>query len=118
MEPHERQSSPSVPGNTHIIIDVVRGHGSWDAGMVWVYAHLVEYGRSSADCTGPWCQELLVESVNRALDNVGVLLAGLDQTDSARALRNPSYSPLRTLIEQARTSAARVTEYLRAQARA
>ncbi|WP_422753075.1 hypothetical protein [Micromonospora sp. WMMD708] len=65
---------------------------------------------------GDFAREM--ERVNRALDNVGVLLAGLDQADSARALRNPSYSPLRTLIEQARTSAARVTEYLRAQARA
>ncbi|MEV4481733.1 hypothetical protein [Micromonospora coxensis] len=58
-----------------------------------------------------------MERVNRALANAGVLLAGLDQADSARALRDPSYSPLRTLIEQATTSAAQVTEYLRAQAR-
>ncbi len=58
-----------------------------------------------------------MEGVNRVLANTAVLLAGLDQADSARELRNLTYSPLRTAVEQAVDSAARVTEFLRAQAR-
>lgn len=56
-----------------------------------------------------------MESVNRALECARVHLAGLDQADSARDLRAPTYSPLRTLVEQAESSAARVTSYLREQ---
>ncbi|MGC5664907.1 hypothetical protein ACN261_32020 [Micromonospora sp. WMMD723] len=67
MEPHEWQSSPGVLGQNQIIIDVVHVYGSWNAGMVWVYAHLVECSTPSADCTGPWCQELLVDA-DRLLD--------------------------------------------------
>lgn len=58
-----------------------------------------------------------MEGVNRVLANTAVLLAGLDQADSARDLRNLAYSPLRAAVEQAVDSAARVTEFLRAQAR-
>ncbi|MEV4816189.1 MULTISPECIES: hypothetical protein [Micromonospora] len=58
-----------------------------------------------------------METVNRALGEVSILLAGLDQADSARELRRPANSPLRTLVQQAEESAARVTRYLRAQPR-
>ncbi|MEU8333438.1 hypothetical protein [Micromonospora sp. NPDC048839] len=65
---------------------------------------------------GEFAREM--ENVNRALAEAAVLLAGLDQADSARELRPPGYSPLRTLVEQAEKSAARVTEFLREQSRA
>ncbi|MEW2445678.1 hypothetical protein [Micromonospora marina] len=58
-----------------------------------------------------------MENVNRALGEVRILLAGLDQVDSARELRPPANSPLRTLVELAEESAARVTRYLRDQPR-
>ncbi|MFF0176059.1 hypothetical protein [Micromonospora profundi] len=58
-----------------------------------------------------------MEAVNRALEEVRILLTGLDQVDSARELRRPANSPLRTLVEQAEDSASRVTRYLRAQPR-
>ncbi|MEW2475509.1 hypothetical protein AB0875_17100 [Micromonospora gifhornensis] len=54
-----------------------------------------------------------MERVNRALESARLFLAGLDQADDARELRRRTYSPLRTLVEQAEQSAARVTEYLR-----
>ncbi|WP_233513858.1 hypothetical protein [Micromonospora craterilacus] len=54
-----------------------------------------------------------MERVNRALETARLFLAGLDQADDARELRRRTYSPLRTLIEQAEQSAARVTKYLR-----
>ncbi|MEU6023068.1 hypothetical protein [Micromonospora sp. NPDC047134] len=56
---------------------------------------------------------LEMERVNRALESARLFLAGLDQADDARELRRRTYSPLRTLVEQAEQSAARVTEYLR-----
>ncbi|MER7416012.1 hypothetical protein ABT346_04370 [Micromonospora peucetia] len=58
-----------------------------------------------------------MERVSRALGEMRVLLAGLDQADSARELRRPTNSPLRTLVETAEESAARVTRYLREQSR-
>ncbi|MEU5908410.1 hypothetical protein ABZ780_29050 [Micromonospora sp. NPDC047467] len=58
-----------------------------------------------------------METVNRALEEVRILLTGLDQVDRARELRRPANSPLRTLVEQAEDSAGRVTRYLRAQPR-
>lgn len=64
---------------------------------------------------GEYAREM--ETVNRALSEARVLLAGLDQADSARALSRPNNSPLRTLVEHAEQSAARVTEYLRDQSR-
>lgn len=60
-----------------------------------------------------------MERVNRALETAGIHLAALDRADSARELREKHvYSPLLTLVEQAKASAARVTEYLREQSRA
>jgi hypothetical protein len=51
--------------------------------------------------------------VHRALSQTRVHLAGLDQADDARGLTDRvSYSPLRTLVEQAEESATRVTAYL------
>ncbi|MEU7802629.1 hypothetical protein AB0B10_25555 [Micromonospora arborensis] len=64
---------------------------------------------------GEFAREM--ESVNRALAETAVLLAGLDQADSARGLCRNRHSPLRTLVEQAEQSAARVTEFLRAESR-
>ncbi|MFJ6196928.1 hypothetical protein [Micromonospora sp. NPDC092111] len=59
---HQWQSSPGILGQHPLTIDLVRVHESWELGMVWVYAHLVECGWPSSDCTGPWCQELLVDA--------------------------------------------------------
>jgi hypothetical protein len=54
-----------------------------------------------------------MERVNRALSQTRVHLAGLDQADGARELAgHVSYSPLRTLVEQAEEVATRVTAYL------
>ncbi|OKI49362.1 hypothetical protein [Micromonospora sp. CB01531] len=58
-----------------------------------------------------------MERVNHALEETRILLAGLDQVDSARWLSRPANSPLRTLVEHARESAERVTTYLRDQPR-
>lgn len=58
-----------------------------------------------------------MEGVNRALANAAVLLAGIDQADGARDLTRPAHSPLRTVIEHAAMSAARVTKFLREIAR-
>ena len=59
-----------------------------------------------------------MERVNRALELARVHVAGLDQAESARGLADRvTYSPLRTLLEQAEVSAERVTTYLRAQTR-
>ena len=57
-----------------------------------------------------------MERVCRALTQTGIHLAGADQADSARRLDDRvSYSPLRTLVDQAHTSAERVLLHLRSQ---
>lgn len=57
-----------------------------------------------------------MERVCRALEQTSVHLAGVDQADSARQLDDRvSYSPLRTAVDQARTSAGRVLRHLRKQ---
>lgn len=57
-----------------------------------------------------------MERVHHALELARVHVAGLDQADGARALAGSvQYSPLRTLLEQAETAAAKVTGYLREQ---
>ncbi|MFD2768019.1 hypothetical protein [Micromonospora eburnea] len=58
-----------------------------------------------------------METVNRALSETRVLLAGMDQVNSARDLRPLAHSPLRTLVEHAEQSAGLVTKYLRDQPR-
>jgi hypothetical protein len=58
------------------------------------------------------------ERVSRALGQARTHLAGLDQAESARSLREKvAYSPLRTVLEQAEVAAQRVGEYLREQSR-
>ncbi|MFJ8579426.1 hypothetical protein [Micromonospora sp. NPDC093277] len=59
-----------------------------------------------------------METVNRALSATNVLLAGMDQVNSACELHPPANSPLRTLVEHAEQSAGLVTKYLRDQPRA
>ncbi|MEV4497088.1 hypothetical protein AB0J84_15475 [Micromonospora arborensis] len=54
-----------------------------------------------------------IEVVNRALESSRVHLAALARADDARELRQPTNSPLLTLVEQAEKVAARVTTYLR-----
>lgn len=57
-----------------------------------------------------------MERVCRALGAAHQHLAGEDQADSARQLKERiAYSPLRTLIEQAQQSAERVMSHLRSQ---
>ncbi|MEU7614765.1 hypothetical protein AB0M91_27665 [Micromonospora rifamycinica] len=59
-----------------------------------------------------------IEVVNRALGSSRVHLAALARAEDALELRQPSHSPLLTLVEQAEKVAARVTKYLRAKPRA
>ncbi|MEU1762856.1 hypothetical protein [Micromonospora sp. NPDC005652] len=55
-----------------------------------------------------------MERINRALEITRVHLSALDRAADARELSDrPTSSPLRTLVEQAGDSAARVTKYLR-----
>jgi hypothetical protein len=55
-----------------------------------------------------------MERVTRALAAARTYVAGLDQADGARALSEQvAYSPLRTLLEHAETSAETVLAYLR-----
>jgi hypothetical protein len=59
-----------------------------------------------------------MERVTRALEAARVHVAGLDQADGARDLKDRvAYSPLRSLLEQAERSAETVITYLRGQAR-
>ncbi|GAA2389060.1 hypothetical protein Cme02nite_71310 [Catellatospora methionotrophica] len=54
-----------------------------------------------------------MQTVLRALEQARVLVAGLDQADTARKLANKvAYSPLRTLLEHAEQAAARVVGHL------
>ena len=57
-----------------------------------------------------------MEIVCRALAVSGVHLAGEDQAESARQLREIVHSPLRTLVENGQRSAERVLKALRAAA--
>ncbi|MEV7628796.1 hypothetical protein [Actinoplanes sp. NPDC089786] len=60
-----------------------------------------------------------MERVCYALSVTGAYFAGVDQAESARTLEGKIvYSPLRTLVEQSRTIAARVQEHLRNQGKA
>lgn len=64
------------------------------------------------DQSGEMAREM--ERVNRALAAARIHVAGLDQADDARSLADRiNHSPLRTLLEQAEQTAARVTRYLR-----
>jgi hypothetical protein len=55
-----------------------------------------------------------MERVCRALDHAGVHLAAEDQAESARQLGDQvAYSPLRTLVDHAHSSAQRVLRGLR-----
>lgn len=57
-----------------------------------------------------------MQTVLRALEHARVLVAGLDQADTARKLASRvAYSPLRTLLEHAEQAAARVIADLGAQ---
>lgn len=57
-----------------------------------------------------------MQTVLRALEHARVLVAGLDQVDTARRLAGRvAYSPLRTLLEHAEQAAARVIAHLGAQ---
>lgn len=54
-----------------------------------------------------------MQTVLRALEHARVLVAGLDQADTARKLAGRvAYSPLRTLLEHAEQAAARVIAHL------
>jgi hypothetical protein len=58
-----------------------------------------------------------MERVLRALMYAGLLVRALDQQQAAISLDdNVPYSPLRTLVEQAETSATSVLTHLRAEA--
>lgn len=57
-----------------------------------------------------------MERVCRALEQAGLHLAGEDQATSARQLATRvAYSPLRTLVTQAQSSAEQVLRHLREQ---
>ncbi|WP_186316121.1 hypothetical protein [Catellatospora sichuanensis] len=57
-----------------------------------------------------------MQTVLRALEQARLLVAGLDQADTARKLASRvAYSPLRTMLEHAERAAARVIAHLGAQ---
>ncbi|MEU5950535.1 hypothetical protein ABZ793_34040 [Micromonospora sp. NPDC047465] len=60
VRPGEWQASPGITGHTHHDIRVVHVHASHDPEWAWVYGHGLECSWPSADCTAPWCWELLI----------------------------------------------------------
>ncbi|MEU4777446.1 hypothetical protein [Micromonospora sp. NPDC023633] len=60
VRPGEWQASPGVPGHTQHDIRIVSVHESHDQAYAWVYGHGLECSWPTADCTAPWCFELLV----------------------------------------------------------
>ncbi|MEV5768324.1 hypothetical protein AB0L34_27635 [Micromonospora sp. NPDC052213] len=67
----EWQPSPGIVGQTYHDLRVVSVHESHDPAYAWVYAHGVDCAWESADCTAPWCFELLV-----AVDVLAATAAG------------------------------------------
>jgi hypothetical protein len=60
VAPGEWQASPGITGQTYHDIRVVHLYASHDPAWMWVYGHGLECSWPSADCTAPWCWELLV----------------------------------------------------------
>ena len=62
VRPGEWQPSPGVEGRTCHDIRIVSVHGvSHDHRYAWVYGHGLECTWESADCTAPFCWELLID---------------------------------------------------------
>ncbi|RQW97366.1 hypothetical protein DLJ59_29290 [Micromonospora inaquosa] len=61
IRPGEWQIRPGQPGHTYHDIRVVSVHDSHDPAYAWVYGHGLECAWESADCTAPFCWELLVK---------------------------------------------------------
>ncbi|MET8043698.1 hypothetical protein ABZU25_22890 [Micromonospora sp. NPDC005215] len=57
----EWQTAPGVDAHTSHVIDIVSVHDSHDPAYSWVYGHGPECSWESADCTAPFCWELLVK---------------------------------------------------------
>ncbi|MFC5925802.1 hypothetical protein [Micromonospora vulcania] len=56
----EWQMVPGTPAYTYHDIRVVSVHPSEDTAWSWVRGHGPECSWPSADCTAPWCWEVLV----------------------------------------------------------
>jgi hypothetical protein len=61
VRPGEWQLSPGIEGHTCHDIRIVSIHESQDPRYAWVYGHGLECAWESADCTAPFCWELLVK---------------------------------------------------------
>ncbi|MGV9213884.1 hypothetical protein ACTFTM_18680 [Micromonospora sp. RB23] len=60
VRPGEWQPSPGIEGQTCHDIVIVKVHQSHDPRFAWVYGHGPECSWSTADCTAPFCWEVLV----------------------------------------------------------
>ncbi|MBQ0906962.1 hypothetical protein [Micromonospora sp. U21] len=57
----EWQSSPGNPGHTDHVVVIVSVHESHDPAYAWVYGHGPDCAWESADCTAPFCFEMLID---------------------------------------------------------
>ncbi|MGC4770119.1 hypothetical protein ACLQ25_14265 [Micromonospora sp. DT44] len=60
VAPREWQPSPGIEGQTYHDIVIVNIQDSDDPRFAWVHGHGVECSWATADCTAPWCYEVLV----------------------------------------------------------
>ncbi|MET8254780.1 hypothetical protein [Micromonospora sp. NPDC005197] len=60
VRPTEWQPSPGIEGQTHHDIVIVSVHESHDPRFAWVYGHGPDCAWESADCSQPFCFEVLV----------------------------------------------------------
>ncbi|MBM0275073.1 hypothetical protein [Micromonospora tarensis] len=61
MRPGDWLVEPGRPGHIHYDIRVVSIHDSSDPAYHWVRGHGLECTWESAECTAPWCWEVLVD---------------------------------------------------------
>ncbi|MCG5470916.1 hypothetical protein LADH09A_004888 [Micromonospora sp. LAH09] len=61
VRPGEWKPGPDGDGHTYHDIVVVSVHESHEPAYWWVYGHGPECSWESADCTQPWCFEVLVD---------------------------------------------------------
>ncbi|SCL31821.1 hypothetical protein GA0070616_4338 [Micromonospora nigra] len=61
VRPHEWQPTPGIEGQTCHDLKVVSVHDNPDdSRFAWVRAHGIDCSWPTADCTAPWCWEVLV----------------------------------------------------------
>ncbi|MEH1166043.1 hypothetical protein V6V47_11730 [Micromonospora sp. CPCC 205539] len=60
LRPGEWQLNPGTPAHTSHEIRIVSVRDSHDPAYAWVYGHGPECSWESADCTAPYCWDVLV----------------------------------------------------------